>query len=163
MKKYFSLSTCLAVLALIFAGVCFGLMFTDQLSYTIKILGGEGTATLSFSDTFFGKDGVIAGFIGYLLVLIGGLLVCGSAFIDLKNKNMKFFLFLFFAVILFAGSALILLEPVFFNNQNGTGSWSSSIVSGSGFRLSTSALIAGILGLASGVTTLAAALYSSKK
>lgn len=103
--------------------VAFCLMFADQLSID---LGPLGTANVSFGHAFFGyaESGVQIynaaplGFIGFLLVLVGGILVPVLAFIGLKNKNLSMVLTLVGVLVIIVGAILIFCEGSAFSKAN---------------------------------------------
>ena len=119
-KGLFSTANIFRFLAAVLAIVAFCLMFGNQLKVTSKVvLLGEGTTEISFSDTFFGNSGNPLGFIGYILVLVGGLATCLLAFAKF-SKSSKLIVNLLVAAILVAGTVLVFLTAVPFQGGSAT-------------------------------------------
>ena len=89
MKK--SLSNLFKGLVLVLAIVSFCMMFCNQLKYVLTVTSIVSTETVyKFNEIFFGTDTINAaplGFIGYILVLAGGLLTFCSVFLNNKKQH----------------------------------------------------------------------------
>ena len=162
MKKYLTLSNVLACLAFVLAALAFAFMFTDQLMVSIKSILGDGTATVTFDKAFFSENGSVVGFIGYLLVLVGGLCACFLNFFVKKGSG-KLLAVALASLVVVAGGVLIFLEPVFVNNTTGASSWNiGGLASGSSFYSTPTAIVAGVSGIASGLLSCCAGLLGKK-
>ena len=152
-KGLFSTANIFRFLAAILAIVAFCLMFGNQLKVTSKVvLLGEGTSYVSFSDTFFGDGGNPLGFIGYILVLVGGLAACLLAFAKF-SKSSKLIVNLLVAALLLAGTVLVFLTAVPF--QGGSAKVFGYEVGKVTISLAVFPIIAGILGAVSTGSVLA--------
>lgn len=162
MKKYLTLSNVLACCAFLLAILAFAFMFTDQLSTSATVLGKTTTGTVSFNDAFFSDGGSVVGFIGYLLVLIGGLCACSLNFF-LKKSNVKLLAVVIASLVVIVGGVLIFLLPVFVNNNTGAKGWDlGGLASGTAFSLTVTAIIAAIAGIVSGLLSCCSALLAKK-
>lgn len=162
MKKYLTLSNVLAVCALVLAILAFAFMFTDQLMISVKSLVGDGTSTVAFDKAFFSDSGSVAGFIGYLLVLVGGLCAC-TLNVFVKKSTGKTLAVAILSLAVIAGGVLIFLEPVIVNNNTGAKSWDiGGIVSGSGFYSTPTAIVAAIAGIVSGLLSCTSGFLAKK-
>ncbi len=92
MKK--ALSNCLKGLIVILAIAAFCMMFSNQIKFvfTASAVGiTSKTETLyKFNEVFFGTDvikGAPLGFVGYILILVGGLLTFFSVFFNKKKQH----------------------------------------------------------------------------
>lgn len=99
------------IIGAILCVVAFCMMFTEQLKVegTIPLLGTVSTK-YGFQDVLFGSDsltGATWAFIGYLLILVGGILVPVLSFIGLKNKNISMILGLLGVACVIAGAVLV--------------------------------------------------------
>lgn len=151
-KSLFSTANIFRFLAAILAIVAFCLMFGNQVKLDAKSIIGNGASEFSFSDTFFSDWGSPLGFIGYLLILLGGLASCLLAFAKF-GKGSKLIINLLVVAILLAGTVLIFLTAVPLKGGNIT--VFGMQVANAKFVLTAFPIIAGILGAVSTGTVLA--------
>ena len=164
MKKYLTLSNILACVAFVLAVVAFAMMFTDQLFVEVKSILGNGTATVTFSDAFFSDGGSPIGFIGYLLVLVGGIVaVLLSCPAFLKKKNQRALAIACASLLVIVGGVLILLEASLVNSNTGAKNWNiGTLVSGSSYQLTVTAVLGGVFGIVSGLLSCAGGFLAKK-
>ena len=109
MKQYLTLRNVLKCGALVLAIVAFCMMFGNQLSYTL--LGEK--YEIAYNDALFGEGGAIISFVGYLLILIGGLV--GGLLILLKtSENIKKYVTLGVAALIILGAVFVFIEAAVF-------------------------------------------------
>ena len=148
-KGLLSTANIFRFLAAICAVAGFCMMFGNQLKITSKaILIGEATSQVSFSDTFFGNGGNPLGFIGYMLILVGGLAACLLVFAKF-SKGTKLIVNLLVAALLLAGTVLVFLTAVPFQGQSGTATVWGYEVGKITIGLTAFPIIAGVLGAVS--------------
>ena len=118
-KKSKSLFTVQNILRFVAAALGIGaffFMFGNQVKVSatfILTISGEA----SFSDTFFSNWGSPLGFIGYLLLLIGGAAACILALAKF-DKGVRTVVNLLVGVILLTGSVLVFLTAVPINGAS---------------------------------------------
>ena len=113
-KKSKGLLTVSNILRFIAAALGIGaffFMFGNQVKVTANLWIVSLNGELSFSDTFFSNGGSPLGFIGYLLLLFGGLTTLLLVFVQFK-KNARVLANLLAAVILLSGAVLVFLTAV---------------------------------------------------
>ena len=132
MKKFLTLSNILKACAFVLGFVAFFIMFADQ-AY-IEVLGNKGY--VHFDEAFFDNGGNAIGFVGYLLVLLASLAVCGFIFLKLDDKVKKIINFAL-AFVLLLGAIFIFVEAAALNGTNNT----------EAFHLAAGPVFAGIFGI----------------
>ena len=111
--------------------VAFFMMFTNQLY--AEILGKKGF--VEFQDALFDKNyGATISFVGYLLLLLGALGLCGMIF--LKDKKMAKLITLALAGLLLLGAIFVFIEASVVNGKD------SSL-----YHLAAGPIFAGIFGI----------------
>lgn len=116
MKQYLTLRNVLKLGAFLFAIAAFCMMFGNQL---IPSVGGTKGDPMAFDDCLFGEHGAVISFVGYLLMLIGGLIGCLLVFLK-ASDNIKKYVSLGVGVLIIVGAVFVFIEaPVFQNANNG--------------------------------------------
>ena len=152
-NKYAKLHSLLRMFAALLAIVIFVSMFiATQINHA-----EFSNINLSWNDTFFG-DGIYnaapIGFIGYLLIIIGGLAGLAFVFIDeLIGKDLTKKLSFVVGAAMVVGGALILLNGVFFRAINNVSF---------DYRLAAGPIVFGILGVVAGACNVAAPILEDK-
>ena len=137
MKKLLTLSNVLKAIAVVFGLVSFFLMFADQLYFSLL----SARVYVSFGDAFFGENGAVISFIGYLLTIIAAIAVCAMFFVKVDAKTKKYIdLGIVFAFILAA--IFIFIEAAVVNGRTNS----------STFSLSAAPIIAGIFTIISAIS-----------
>ena len=152
-NKYVKLHSLLRMFAALLALVIFVSMFIAK-----QIVNSNfNQAFFAWNEAFFG-DGIYKavpfGFIGYLLILIGGLAGLAFVFIDeLIGKDLTKTLSFVVGAAMVVGGALILLNGVFFRAINDAPST---------FQLAAGPIVFGILGIVAGAANAAAPILEDK-
>ena len=114
----------------------------------------------SWTEAFFGGDGfnaTVFGFIGYLLVFIGGLAGLAFVFIDeIIGKDLTKLLSFVAGGVIVLGAILILLTGVFFRAFNSDGLGIKN------FHLAAGPIVFGILAIIAGCCNAAAPILEDK-
>ncbi|MBP5356557.1 MAG: hypothetical protein J6Y68_00225 [Clostridia bacterium] len=126
MKKFLTISNLFKICAAIFGLVAFFLMFADQIY--VEILGARGYS--SFSDTFFGENGAIITFIGYLLIGISSIAICLLLFMSIDKKIKKFVSFGLALVLILGAVFVFIVSAVINGNTNVTHPAAAPIIAG---------------------------------
>ena len=119
-KKSKSLFTVQNILRFVAAALGIGaffFMFGNQVKVTGNLWIVSVSGELSFSDTFFSNGGSPLGFVGYLLLLIGGAAACILALAKF-DKGVRTVVNLLVGVILLTGSVLVFLTAVPINGAS---------------------------------------------
>ena len=133
MKKFLTLRNALKAGAVLLAIIAFFLSFADQLFYT----GLDNKAHfISATNSVWNGNGCIASGIGYILILVFGLLTAGMIFLPTDEKIKKY-IFLGFAVPFIVAAILIFCAAGIYNSN----------ALGDGYGLSAAPVIAGIFGI----------------
>ena len=133
MKKLLTLPNILKACAAVLGLVAFFLMFADQLY--VELLGKKGF--VDFNDALFDKNyGAWISFIGYLLILLAALGMCGVIF--LKEKKL---IALCLAGALLIGAILVFIEAAVVNGRADV----------SAYHLEAGPVIAGIFAILAGL------------
>ena len=156
-NKYVMLHSLLRMFAALLALVIFVSMFIATQIHHAEF----SNINFTWNETFFG-NGVYNkaspfGFIGYLLILIGGLAGLAFVFIDeLIGKDLTKKLAFAAGCAMVLGGALILLNGVFFRAFNSDGFGIK------GFSLAAGPIVFGILGVLAGAMDVAAPILEDK-
>ena len=156
-NKYVMLHSLLRMFAALLALVIFVSMFIATQIHHAEF----SNINFSWTQTFFG-DGINNkaspfGFIGYLLILIGGLAGLAFVFIDeLIGKDLTKKLAFAAGCAMVLGGALILLNGVFFRAFNSDGFGIK------GFSLAAGPIVFGILSIIAGLANAAAPILEDK-
>ena len=109
MKKLLTLPNILKAAGALLGLVAFFLMFANQLY--AELLGNKGF--VEFKDALFDKNyGAGISFVGYLLILLASLGLCGTIFL----KDMKFVV-LALAGVLLLGAIFVFIEAAVVNGR----------------------------------------------
>lgn len=123
--------------------VGFCMMFCYQMKSTL----GVGNATnWTFQEVLFGEGGytgATGGFIGYLLLLIGGLLVGAMGCVLYEKRRLNFVLTLLGSVIMLVGVFLVFNTVNFFVAGNAN----NILISKGSHNITTGEIMGGILGI----------------
>ena len=112
MKKLLTLGNILKVCAALFGLLAFFMMFTKQL----WLGNSSNKAFVAFQDALFDKDyGSWISFVGYLLLLIGGLGMCAMVF--LQDKKLAKLITLCLAGALLLGAIFVFIEAAVVNGR----------------------------------------------
>ena len=112
MKKLLTLGNILKVCEALFGLLAFFMMFTKQL----WLGNSSNKAFVAFEDALFDKDfGSWISFVGYLLLLIGGLGMCAMVF--LKDKKLAKLITLCLAGALLLGAIFVFIEAAVVNGR----------------------------------------------
>ena len=112
MKKLLTLGNILKACAAIFGLLAFFMMFTKQL----WLGNSSNKAFVAFQDALFDKDyGSWISFVGYLLLLIGGLGMCAMVF--LKDKKLAKLITFCLAGALLLGAIFVFIEAAVVNGR----------------------------------------------
>lgn len=165
MKK--SLSNLLKGLVLVLAIVSFCMMFCNQLKYVVTVTyAGSRETVYKFNEVFFGTDTLKAaplGFVGYILVLAGGLLTFFSVFLSNKKQHgLVLCLVTLGFLCLVVGSVFIPLIKSTFQNANNATFSIGTLASGK-FEMLAGPIIAGIASAVAALLNLIALLLDLKK
>lgn len=145
-KGLFSTANIFRFLAAVLAIAAFCMMFGNQVKMETKTIIGNGSPEYSFSDTFFSDWGSPLGFIGYILILVGGLAACLLVLAKF-SKTSKLVVNLLVVAILLAGTILVFLTAAPLKGGNIT--VFGVQVANAKFVLTAFPIIAGILGAVS--------------
>lgn len=146
------LSKLIRVLVGVLAVVAFVLMFTDQLTYTLKI--GNSITPMKFDEVLFDvyegdqliTKGAGASFVGYLLVLLAGLAVTASLFF---NNRFVSFINILCGILLIAGGIIVMSVLSGFKSLNED--YCKLLELAGTFSVNAGPIIAGILGIVGGL------------
>lgn len=132
--------------------VAFIMMFMDQLS--IEIFGQKGTG--KFDEILFGtesSEGAIIGFIGYLLLLVGGVLVLFTAVSKSRFSNF---------ICIISGVAMLLGSIFVFSIKGAYLDANSMNAAKDYIKLTFAPVLAGVLGILGCVGAAGAAVLDIK-
>lgn len=138
MKQFLTLKNVLKLGAALLAIIATILMFGSQLSFTY--VGDTTRHYIAYEDALFGKYGSVLSFVGYLLMLIGGLVGILVAFTKTSDQIKKY-ITIGVAVIVLTGAIFVFVEAAVYNNNVGKTYLTNPA------QLAACPIIAGILGI----------------
>lgn len=114
MKQILTLRNLIKLGALLFAIAAFCMMFGNQLT---AYLGNTKIGEIKFDDALFGDHGSVLSFVGYLLMLIAGIVAGLLVFLKAPD-NIKKYIALGVAVVLIIGAIFVFVEGAVVQNAN---------------------------------------------
>lgn len=148
MKQILTLRNLIKLGALVFAIAAFCMMFGNQLTFTL--LGK--VYYVKFDDALFGDHGAILSFVGYLLMLIAGI-VAGLLVFLKAPENVKKYVALGVAVVMLTGAIFVFVEAAVVNNSVGSET----------YKLHAFPIIGGILGVVGALAIAASEFVPDKE
>ena len=111
MKKLLTLQNILKAIAAVLCLVAFFLMFTNQVFWKV----GNSKFYFEYQDALFGDHGAVISFVGYLMILLGGLGMCAVIF--LKDKKLAKMITICLAGALLLGAIFVFIEAAVVNGR----------------------------------------------
>ena len=164
-----SLSKILRFSVGILAVVAFVMLFTDQVRYTLTVLGMQKVTLFPYTDILLDvveegntlTKGASLSLIGYIVVLVSGLVVFATTFFNNKFIN---FINIICAVALLAGGTLVLLTIEVWKNANpGDFSAVTALIKTGTLQLASGPVVAGILSIVASLATIFASVIAPAK
>ncbi len=150
-KPVLGLGALLRVVAAVLGVVAFIMMFLDQ----VEIFLGDNSLGKVATDALFGnqdnlivKNGSVISFIGYILIIAGGVVGVLSFFL-FKDKKLDLLLEVIAGTAMIAGAVMVFVMPAVIKNANETlGNYT--------FKLLFAPILAGIFGIVGGAADIVA-------
>ena len=139
--------------ALLFAIAAFCMMFGNQLT---PVLSGHKGDPIAFDDALFGDHGAVLSFVGYLLMLISGLIACLLVFLKAPD-NIKKYVGLGVAVLLVVGAVFVFVEGAIVTN-----SYKDALLNVK-YELTVFPILGGIFGCVAGAAVAASEFVPDKQ
>lgn len=112
MKKLLTLQNILKAIAAVLCLVAFFLMFTNQVFWKV----GNSKFYIEYQKALFGDYGAVISFVGYLMILLGGLGMCAVIF--LKDKKIAKLVTLSLGGLLLLGAIFVFIEAAVLNGKD---------------------------------------------
>lgn len=153
MKQVLTLRNLIKLGALLFAIAAFCMMFGNQLT---PVLSGHKGDPIAFDDALFGDHGAVLSFVGYILMLIAGI-VAGLLVFLKAPANVKRYIALGVAVVLITGAVFVFVEGAIVQNSYKDGLLNVK------YELTVFPILGGIFGIVAGLAVAASEFVPDKE
>lgn len=164
LKKLKTLPVILRLAALVLAIVAFCMMFGANVNYVSdNIITGKSSATLPiFGDSDAGIEAVGGVIVGYILILVGGLVPVATALL-LKNKTIDLVAVAAAIIMVVVGAILVFCAASLFKSVNGDGTFTFSGIASGKYELGAGAVVGGILAIVAALANAGSVVLGLKK
>lgn len=163
LKKLKTLPVILRLAALVVAIVAFCMMFAANINYVIdSVLGGSTNVVPVLGDADKGYEAVGGVIVGYILILVGGLIPVATALL-LKNKTIDLVAVAAAIIMVVVGAILVFCAVQLFKSVNPDMSASIPGLGSGKYELGAGAVVGGILAIVAALANAGSVVLGLKK